>query len=338
MRWPWQPEDRALQRADVTIAELLRQAQGTKSDPNAIAAIEAASGIMGRALASAIVEGDRFGLVTPRVLELVGRSLIRRGEAVFGIQPGPRLAPCSTWTIRGADDPAAWTYRLDFPGPSSPRSAFLPSAAVVHIRVNTDLKTPWRGRAPHQLASSTAKTAADAEMAIQGELEIPVARILPTSTTEEQRRQIAESLKFGGIFLSPGGGGPVTDRQQDRAQDWKPQRMGPEPDQQHVELRTQAAQDMLAACGIPPSLFSGDSDSGKKEAYRQFVASTVSPLARLALEELRDKLDSPDLQLTFSRLRAHDTQGAARSTKALTDAGLGINEALSIVMLVEAAS
>ena len=125
MRWPWQRvekrETASGSYTDTLIQGLLAQAQGTiKSDPGATAALEAAAGLWSRALASATVEGDRYGAVTPEVLSIIGRAWIRHGESVFLIEAGDRvrLVPASTWDLTGGYHPEAWVYRADVEGPS----------------------------------------------------------------------------------------------------------------------------------------------------------------------------------------------------------------------------
>ena len=89
--------------------------------PTATAALEACAGLVGRAFGSALVEGvsDVYSAaLTPDLLALIGRALIRRGEALFAISVLDgrlRLFPVASHTVEG--DYANWTYRLDLAGP-----------------------------------------------------------------------------------------------------------------------------------------------------------------------------------------------------------------------------
>ena len=49
--------------------------------------------------------------------------------------------------------------------------------------------------------------------------------------------------------------------------------------------------DIFGAYGIPSSIHG--TGGSARESYRQFLASTIQPLAKLVAEELADKLDTP---------------------------------------------
>ena len=97
-----------------------------------------------------------------------------------------------------------------------------------------------------------------------------------------------------------------------------------------VELRQAAHDSVLSAAGVPAALFSARSDAtGAREALRQFLHSTLQPLAALVAVEARAKLD-PGVTFDFSRLMAADIQGKARSAKALVDAGFSLEQAAAM--------
>ena len=99
MRLPWQrTENRSDSYTDAVVAEILRTAGGVvTANAAATAAIEAAAGAVGRAFAAATVESTDAvrGALPASTLGLVGRALIKRGEAVLviDIAPGGGLAP-----------------------------------------------------------------------------------------------------------------------------------------------------------------------------------------------------------------------------------------------------
>ena len=82
MIWPW--KGKREERADATdalIAALQGRAEGGDvQEPSGLAAVEMASGLVGRAFAGALVSGDRLGVVSPQILELVGRSIDTPGR------------------------------------------------------------------------------------------------------------------------------------------------------------------------------------------------------------------------------------------------------------------
>ena len=55
---------------------------------------------------------------------------------------------------------------------------------------------------------------------------------------------------------------------------------------------------------------------------------TVQPLARVLESELADKLDAPEVRMSFEGLYAHDLQGRATAFQKLIAGGLPVNEAL----------
>ena len=124
--WPFgrHLETRASAYSDAVLEALVSKVEGkTLALPSATAALEAASGTVGRGFLAAEVNGPSFitHALSPSVMEMVGRSLIRIGEVVFLIdtQGGElKLLPTEAHDIDGGPDPATWTYRLTINGPS----------------------------------------------------------------------------------------------------------------------------------------------------------------------------------------------------------------------------
>ena len=88
---------------------------------------------------------------------------------------------------------------------------------------------------------------------------------------------------------------------------------------------------MLAAYGLSPGITGSGGQA--REAYRQFLASTIAPVAKLVSESLGAALDTPELRLSFEDLRAADVVGIARAIKALVDAGYSKPEAEKLLGL-----
>ena len=111
VRWPWSKRERRDSGGDFsdTVVRLIEaQAAGTAADPSSTAAVEAASGALSRAFASAEVVGEPWvaEAVTPGVLAQVGRDLIRSGDSMHVIRIG-----------RDGIHPARWGGH----GPTTPR-------------------------------------------------------------------------------------------------------------------------------------------------------------------------------------------------------------------------
>ena len=91
MRWPWQRRehrDSGGDFSDAVVRLIEAQAAGTAADASSTAAVEAASGALSRAFASAEVVGEPWvaEAVTPGVLAQVGRDLIRSGDSMHVIR------------------------------------------------------------------------------------------------------------------------------------------------------------------------------------------------------------------------------------------------------------
>ena len=109
-------------------------------------------------------------------------------------------------------------------------------------------------------------------------------------------------LEVGDWGGSPGGGQFML----------KPERLAPEPTAALVELFKISREDVFGACGVNPSLFSVAPGVAMREAYREFLFSTVAPLARTVASELSAKLDT-NITLDFAELQAADIAGRARA-------------------------
>ena len=337
MRWPWQRAEARASYTDLAIASRETYAAGNGT-ADALAALEAAAGIVGRAFAAARVEGDRARLVHPGALETIGRELVRSGECLLIVDGRPpALRAASTSDIRGGSpDPETWLYRVDLATPDGLRTLTLPAEAVVHVRVNTHPSTPWRGRPAHRIASATSATASAAEAGVQAELKLPRGRILPSSGTNTQLAEIAGEIKRGGLTVVGSGSDLNMSARQDSSNAWKPQRLGPEMGDVDLALRSEAARDVLSAIGVPSVLLDNRADgTARREAFRQLLHLTIQPWGQLVEAELSAKLGAP-VRLDFRRLAAADIATKARAFGVLVKGGLDVDRALSLAGLGEA--
>ena len=69
--------------------------------------------------------------------------------------------------------------------------------------------------------------------------------------------------------------------------DWKPRRMGANPPATLAELRGQAFESVLSACGVPAELaVSGSQGTGQREAWRRFLHGTIQGASAVIAQEL----------------------------------------------------
>ena len=338
MKWPWsRPEVRSANYTDQVISQLLASASGA-SDGGALGSLETASRIWGAGLSSVSVSPDRLALrsVTPAVLDSIGRSLCRSGEALFVIDVRGgrvRLIACGSWDVSGTDDPESWQYRCQMSGPSSTRTLTLDAHSVLHFRYAASPATPWRGRSPLRLGIETARAAGLLEKATAGELGFTQTQMLtprrsasdfgaPDSLTPETISKIVTAFSEHvntGAFVLPA--------------DVTPQRLGPEPPDSFALLRDRFENSILSMCGVSPALISPTvTGTAMREAARQALNFLLRPLGALVVEELQAKLD-PAAALSFDSLRAGDITGSARAFGSLVTGGLTPKSAAEVVGL-----
>ncbi len=87
---------------------------------------------------------------------------------------------------------------------------------------------------------------------------------------------------------------------------------------------------VLAAAGIPNSLFSETGNAGAlREAYRFFSLTTLDPISRVIQPELTRKLGVTNLSLQDTM--SADTAGRARSVSSLVQSGVPLKTAMELV-------
>ena len=324
----------AVSYTDSVIQAILGRAQGGTALPTATAAVEAAAGLVGRSFASATVSGMRSEALSAPYLAMVGRSLIRRGELLFYIQtqPGLALIPVQSYSITGGADPSTWTYELTLGAPSKSETKRVPIDGVVHLRYAADPERPWQGVSPLQAASISGRLGAAASAALADEAESPHGSFLPTPPADGDDDGLQSDVKSakGGMLIVESmssdwqSGGPAP------RGDWSAQRFGFDAPQSLVEIERQIFTELLSACGIPPAMLDPTGATASREAYRQFLHATISPLGRIVETELREKLDTPDLSITWEELRAADIAGRARAFSSMVKAGMDLQQAASV--------
>ena len=344
MRWPWSP--RAVERresqpfTDAVVSALAAGAAGTGARASGTAALEAAAGAVARGLAAATVEGAPPAVnaaLTPAILALIGRNLIRRGESLFLIEVERgelRLAPAGSWDVAGGWREDEWRYRLDLFGPSGNVTRLAPAGAVVHCRYATDPARPWCGVSPLQWASLSATLHAGSVAALSADMSAASGTVIPMppgeNTDDEEDDPLAPlksalvSSKGKSVFVETTAGSFGGDSRDAPRQDWVQKRLGPNPPETLSTVHDASAVAVLSACGVDSVLagFTKSDGAAMRESYRKFERLTLQPLARLVETELRFKLDAPDLTLSFDSLRASDFAGVARAFKGMVEAGL----------------
>ena len=327
---------------DTLIAALVTRAEGKSlAVPSATAALEACAGLTGRGFAAAEVTGpdSLTRALTPGCLELVGRSLIRRGEVVFLIdtQAGKlRLIPAETHDVNGGPFPEEWEYRLTLGGPSRTLTYDdVPAASVLHFRYAADASTPWRGNGPVQVATLAGKLSAETVRALAEESSGPVGRLLgiPVDGEDATVQGLKADIKNAAgrvALLETGDWGNAGG---DAKLNLKAERFGAEPPAALVELLDASTKEVYAACGFNAALWGGSQAAAVREAWRLALFSVLAPLGKMVESEMRTKLDD-EVSLSWQELRASDLSGRARAFQSMVGGGKTVEEAAAIAGLM----
>ena len=344
--WQRQPkiETRSAPYSDAIAAALYTAAAGNEEiGVSATGVQEACAGLWARSFASATVTPStpKTAALTPSTLAMVGRNLHQNGESVFEIvvdADGVKLLPASSWNITG-DRPGAWMYELTIPQPSAILTRYRAGERVLHLQYDSVTSEPWKAAGPGNRAKTTGELNSVLETRLRQEIGSPVGSVVPVPQIEGTTR-LQATLKAlrGEIVMVPSaaGGWDEPGTEQHGRSDWRVQRLGADPPQVLAQLRADVADQVAAASGIPPALIRADSDAtAAREGYRQFISSTIGPIARMIEGELRLKLDEPNLALSFDKLAAADISGRARATQSLVGAGATLADALEATGLME---
>ena len=346
MLWPFtrRTEHRQAGYTDGVVAALLSRASGTQADVAATAAVEAAAGALSRAFASAEITPNTPATrgITPDVLAQIGRALIVRGEIVYVIHVRDgrvSLFPAASWDVTGAADPASWRYQVDLASPSGSVTISRPAASVLHCRYSVDPARPWQGIGPLARARLSGRLSAELEAALGDEASGTRGYVLPIptdgqdSSVADLRRDIG-SLHGRTAFVETLAAGWGDGRMAAPRGDYEPKRLGASPPPTLATLRSDAAQAVLSACGVPVELLVPGDGTGQREAWRRFLHGTVSPLASCVATELGAKLDAPTLTLGFDKLFASDLSGRARAFQSLVNGGMPVDQAAGLAGLL----
>ena len=352
MRLPWAKRGTAERRSggyhDLLLDAALRAAYGgSGAKASSTAAAESAAGLLGRAFASATAQPSNVvtRALSPNCLNMAGRALIRRGEIVFLIRStatGVILTPAETVQVFGGDDPKTWEYLLTLTGPSNSRTVRVGSDRVIHWRWGTDPAQPWRGISPLAAAGETSRMLAESTAHLADEASGPRGALIALGVDpgddedEETSPVVALQKKISGLrgaaalmesTRNHGEGLPMGAP----TQDWKPNRLGANPPDALVDLSDRATLAVLAACGVPPELMSGQGQgTAAREAFRRFLHATVTPLLAAMAAEAAHKLATPGLAFDTMGLHAADVAGRARAFQSMVGGGMELSRAAAL--------
>ena len=351
MRWPWsktEKRDSGGDFSDAVVRLIESQAAGTAADASSTAAVEAASGTLSRAFASADVQGEAWArdLVSPAFLSQVGRDLIRNGDSMHVIRMNAdgdvQLIPASSWHFEGDHNPDSWTVRVTAYGPSTSTTWNLSASSVVFIRWGSTPGQPYVGTGPLSWAHTTARLQSESERSLADEAQGPLAQLIaiPTDGGDDADTDPLAAMKADirtargkALLLETSAAGWGEGKTAAPQRDWQASRLGPQPPESMAMIAKQTFAAVLSACGCSAAMFDDSDGTSKREAQRIFLHGTVRPLGRLLAAELSAKLET-EIGLNFDQLYMHDLAGRAQAFQKLVAGGVAVNEALVTVGLL----
>ena len=304
------------------------------------AALETAASAYGRAFAAARVSprGIRTDWITPGMLNLIGRQLIRRGELLVRLHVAGgmvRGAVAGSWYTHGRQhDRASWRYQLNEYGPSGSQTRWEPASAVAHLQYAYDPARPWWGLGPLHVAAAEGRLHGAVVKSLADEASGPRGYLLPVPQDGEEenldrlRTRIA-GLAGGTAVVETTSAGWGEGQQAAPSADWKSQRLGFAAPDTLRNLRTDSARAVLSACGVPVELVAASEGTGQREAYRRYLFGSILPLARIVEGELSEKLETR-VRFDFSELMASDLAGRARAFQSMVGAGMELEKAAAL--------
>ena len=259
-----------------------------------VAGVQAAAGIVGRALASAVVEGDG-GAVDPHLLENVGTDLVRAGRFLGRLTVGPRgrvriLRACAAPSVTyGNSDPESWIYWLQEGGPSEARTVRAVASEVVNVRINSDSRRPWEGIAPLARAVASGQLAARLASSLGDEADVVVSRIIPIAqgsgegAANQLSKAIAGTLPGRLAFPETQLAGAGAGRSSAPLRDFRGERTGWEAPISGPQLYAHLFSEVAEVCGVPAALVNpASAGPAAREAWRRLTVGTIDEaVARL---------------------------------------------------------
>ena len=272
--------------------------------------------------------------LSPDFFALAVSELVWRGNAMFRIviREGEFvLLPASDGKVTsGTEDPVTWRYGLEFrqPGEFEPVERNVAAEGVVHFRVGTSAYAPWLGVSGLARAGMTADQMAYAENSLKNEMRAPVGHAIPFphGAPEANATRIANALGAddGKTQLLEA----LNTFTQDTANlrdEYNQRDYGPRPSASSLALRDSTGLWLLAAQGVPPSLYNG-AGGALREAYRHFFTATVKAWAAMMASELEAKLERP-VRLQFPEVAQADIAARARALGIFIMAGATFDSA-----------
>ena len=182
----------------------------------------------------------------------------------------------------------------------------------------------------------TAQQLAKIEKSLDYEAGIPPGHLLPIpdGLSNTSKNAVANTLANGRGGITPvetTAGGFGQGYLAAPKQDYDQKRFGPLIPATSIDLRDRAALAILAAMGIPPTLFTSQG-TALRESYRNFFTGTVEPLGALIAAELSEKLGQT-IEFFFPEIIKSDISARSRAWTSFRQGEMEDAEARRIIGL-----
>ena len=338
MRWPWQREKREEDHyTAAAMAALLADAQGLSANVQDMAVAGACARIYATAMALARIEPAASAasmLLSARCRAYIGAQLALSGNAILSLESteaGLMAVPATGYADTGNHDPATWIYTVDTSGPGTSYSRRRRGADLLHFRLDTEPRTPWRGVSPLRRAGFDAHALAGLSRQVAETTDAPHGWFMTDGAFEDEEslQSVVESYRTTrGRAIAMTRTVAAAQKQTELTQ------FGAHAlrfDQGLQLLRRDMAAEVSAALGIPAALIHGTSGVQGREAWRQ-LGVYLGGIGELLAVEVAEKLDER-VSFDFSGLAAADIRARAAAFKSLVAGGLSEESALRIVAL-----
>ena len=353
-RWlPWTEDRAALDGGDSAINTALAALDsfysrgGVQANVHRTAAVEFALGMIGRSFMLA-EPMPALPALSPATLAMLGRRTML-GNAVFTIDFDRRageisLTPVAKYTVAGGVQPDSWryAYRQGRPNGDNPLYADdLPEQnrsyeGMVHVRYNPPPAEPWKGVSPLEAAGLTAEQLANIERSLAYDASPPAGLLMPMP--DGASSEIINTIR-GALTTGRGGLTPIETTAHAFGQgqfaaprgDYEQKRFGPMMQTANVSFRDSTFLQVLAACGIPPALYTSQG-AALRAAHNHFIEDTCGALGKLISRELSAKLDQT-IEFTFPQAFRSDMSARSRAYSSLKQAEVEPGRAGRIVGL-----
>lgn len=329
LRWLFNRTETRSHAAGVSQVYIDGKRRSAQSEGHAAmsATLGTAAGVWSRSFAMLVPEPS--DVLTPDVLATIGMDLFFRGQSVWHVRLDGsriRLHRAAFW-----DQYNGGRWNLTLPQPDGTDNVRALDDEVLSIRINAAPDTPWLGRSPLHFMGLSPSLMADVENTLSGSLGYVGKGLLPVPATipEEQKNAALAGLRAGSSLVAVTSKEEIGHHTGGVRAEFKRVDLTPDLEKAGLpEIGRDVHSRILAAAGIPPSLYDAGGNAGAlRETYRLFVLGTLDPLARMITPELA-KIGVA--RIGMQDLMSADVAGRARAVSSLVQSGVPLATAMAL--------